>query len=442
MTQSIAVVGGGIAGLSAAYRLAHPVPGSDVAPARVTLFESADYAGGHANTIEVDEQGTTLGIDTAFVVFNARTYPQLSTFFDDLGVGSQEHHGGFNFFDLDTGLDYGTRELDLDESEVVGRYPESFVSLWREARRFHAEAPRDFLRQRTNVPLGQYLDERGYSDDFKYGYVVLLATAVWSVPAELIWEMPATTVIAFYMSHDQEALGGRTIAWKTVSGGSISYVRAITQALGDGVVLDTPVRRVRDLGDRVEVVTDAGPRDFDQVVVATHADTALELIEDPTARQAEVLSTVRYSATSAILHTDPAVMPRARERWASWNYGRVQRDGTPHAWVAYYMNSLQGFTAQRDYFVTLDCPIEPDPATVIREISYTHPIIDMPVRTMQKGIQGVNAEGRVKLAGSYFHAPRIGLDLIGSHEAGHVSGLLAADAVVRDSERPEGRRSA
>ncbi len=426
MSQSVAVVGAGIAGLSAAYQLA---PEADV-----TLFESADYAGGHANTIVVEEAGQSIGIDTAFVVFNARTYPQISQFFAELGVTAEDHHGGFNFFDLDTGLDYGTEELDLDEVDVVGRYPDTFVNLWREARRFHEEAPRDFLRQKTNIPLGQYLDERGYSDDFKYGYVVLLATAVWSVPAELIWEMPATTVIAFYMSHDQEALGGRTIAWKTVGGGSRSYVNAVRRTLGDAVTLNTAVRRVVDRGDHVEVVTDARVQTFDQVIIATHADTALELIQNPTERQREILSTVRYSSTRAILHTDPAVMPTARERWASWNYGRIAKDGKPHAWVAYYMNSLQGFTAEQDYFVTLDCPIEPRSETVIREIAYTHPIIDLPVRQMQRGIQSVNQENRIKLAGSYFHAPKIGLDLIGSHEAGHVSGLLAADAVLRDSD--------
>lgn len=425
MTQSIAVIGAGVSGLSAAYHLA-----SD---ADVTLYEAADYAGGHANTIVVDEGDHSIGIDTAFVVFNDRTYPQLSQFFADLGVSTKDHHGGFNFFDADTNVDYGTAELDLDEDVVVGRYPESFVSLWREARRFHTEAPRDFLRQRTNVPLGTYLDERGYSDDFKYGYVVLLATAVWSVPAELIWEMPATTVIAFYMSHDQEALGGRTIAWKTVDGGSRRYVEAVRRHLGDGVVLRTPVRAVADRGDRVDVVTDGGTRAFDQVVVATHADEALRLMERPTARQRQVLDTVRYSATRAILHTDPAVMPRDQERWASWNYGRITHDGAPRAWVAYYMNSLQGFEAEKDYFVTLDCPIEPDPKSVIREIAYTHPIIDLPVRQAQRGIQSVNQEGRIKLAGSYFHSPKIGLDLIGSHEAGFVSGISAAEAVRRDA---------
>ncbi len=434
MRKSVAIVGGGIAGLSAAHRLADE--------AAVTLFEREPYAGGHANTIVVEEGARTLGIDTAFVVFNARTYPQLSSFFADLGVEAKDHRGGFNFFDLDTGLDYGTAELDLDEAEVTARYPDRFVSLWREARRFHDEAPKDFLRQRTNVPLGDYLDERGYSDDFKYGYVVLLATAVWSVPAELIWEMPATTVIAFYMSHDQEALGGRTIAWKTVDGGSRSYVRAILDRLGDGVVLDSPVRSVTEVADGVEVVTDGGTHRFDQVIVATHADTALELIGEPTARQREILGTVRYSATRAILHTDPAVMPVDRSRWASWNYGRVTKDGTPRPWVAYYMNSLQGFEAEQDYFVTLDCPIEPAPETVIREIAYTHPVIDLPVRQMQKGIQSVNKEGRIKLAGSYFHAPKIGLDLIGSHEAGHVSGLLAAEAVLRDLDESSARRTA
>ncbi|MFF9111147.1 NAD(P)/FAD-dependent oxidoreductase [Streptomyces sp. NPDC014805] len=425
MTIRVAVVGAGISGLSAAYHLPDDV--------HVTVYESQDTPGGHAHTVEVDEDGRTIGVDTAFVVFNARTYPDLSAFFDKLGVDVLDHTGGFDFFDLDRGLNYGTAEFELTEEEIAARYPADFLPLWRDAERFHREAPRDFLRKRTDLSLGDYLDRGGYSDAFKYGYVVLLATAVWSVPAELIWEMPATTVIAFFMSHDPGGLGGRSVAWKTVTGGSVRYVRRVVDALNGTVRTGAPVTRVREDADGVVVATAAGEERHDYAVLAAHADQSLAVLENPTPFQADVLGTVRYSATRAILHTDPAAMPPRRERWQSWNYGLKTVDGTPRTWVAYYMNALQGFTAERDYFVTLDSPIVPRDELVVRELPFTHPVIDLDVRAMQRTIHDVNAPGgRIKLAGSYFHAPRIGVDLIGSHEAGFVSGRKAAEAVARE----------
>ncbi|MFJ6087361.1 NAD(P)/FAD-dependent oxidoreductase [Streptomyces sp. NPDC092369] len=425
MTTRVAVVGAGISGLSAAHHLPDDV--------EVTVYESQDRPGGHARTVEVDENGRTIGVDTAFVVFNARTYPELTAFFEKLGVTALDHTGGFDFFDLDRGLDYGTREFELSEDEIAARYPADFLPLWRDAERFHREAPRDFLRKRTDLSLGDYLDRGGYTDAFKYGYVVLLATAVWSVPAELIWEMPATTVIAFFMSHDPGGLGGRSVAWKTVGGGSIEYVRRVVAGVNGKVRTGAEVTRVREDEEGVVVATAAGEERYDLAVLAAHADQTLAVLEDPTQLQAKILRKVRYSETTAILHTDPSSMPPDHARWQSWNYGVKTVDGRPRTWVAYYMNSLQGFTAERDYFVTLDSPIAPRDELVIRELPFTHPVIDLEVRAMQRTIYDVNAPGgRIKLAGSYFHAPRIGVDLIGSHEAGFVSGRLAAEAVTRE----------
>ncbi|MFF3830578.1 NAD(P)/FAD-dependent oxidoreductase [Streptomyces sp. NPDC002455] len=425
MTTRVAVVGAGISGLSAAHHLPDDV--------EVTVYEKDDRPGGHALTVEVEEEdGRTIGIDTAFVVFNSRTYPQITKFFEEIGAPALDHTGGFDFFDLDRGLDYGTTEFELTEAEIAERYPADFLTLWRDAERFHREAPRDFLRKRTDMALGEYLRRGGYSDAFKYGYVVLLATAVWSVPAELIWEMPATTVIAFFMSHDPGGLGGRTVNWKTVAGGSIEYVRRVVAGIHGKVRTSSPVTRVREEADGVVIGTADGEERYDYAVLASHADQTLGMLEQPTALQADILGKVRYSSTSAVLHTDPAAMPPNRERWQSWNYGLKTVDGRTRTWVAYYMNSLQGFTAAKDYFVTLDSPIVPKDELVIRELPFTHPIIDLDVRTMQRTIYSVNETGRVKLAGSYFHSPKIGHDLIGSHEAGFVSGLKAAESIARD----------
>lgn len=420
----IAVVGAGVAGISAAYHLRDH--------AEITLYERDGRPGGHANTIEVRDAGRTLGIDTAFVVFNRPSYPNLTRFFDELDVEAVEHEGGFNFFDLDTSLEYGSAELNLTEEQITARYASSFHTVWREARRFHEEGRRDFFRKRTDMPLGEYLDRGGYSEEFRHGYVVLLATAVWSVPAELIWEMPATTVIAFFMAHDEGGLGGQRVDWRTVGGGSISYVRKALAAIGPRLRLNERVTGIHQDPDSVTVATARGAERFDHVIVAAHADQALGMLANPTPLQRRTLGGIRYNSSTAILHTDPAAMPPTRDRWESWNYGKVTVDGAVRPYVAYYMNKLHGFTAAKDYFVTLDYPRPVREETVIEEIAYAHPVIDMDLRNLQRTIYDVNEGTRVKLCGSYFHSKQLHWDQIGSHEAAFSSGMEAATQLLSE----------
>ncbi|HEY5837058.1 NAD(P)/FAD-dependent oxidoreductase [Streptomyces sp.] len=425
---SVAVIGAGVSGLSAAYHLRQH--------ADITLFDAENRAGGHANTIDVEEDGQVLGIDTAFVVFNRPSYPNLSRFFDELQVGTVRHHGGFTFFDLDSGLEFGTKEMSLSDEEAAaaGLSPE-FLRIQEEAHRFHQQGRHDFLRKRTDMPLGEYLDRNGYSQEFRYGYVILLATAVWSVPAELIWEMPATTVIAFFMAHDEGGLGGQQVEWRTVAGGSGSYVRKALDAISPKLRLGEPVTGVRQEDDGVVVATASGPERFDYAVLAVHGDHARGLLDNPDPVQQRTLSRVRYNASSVVLHTDRSVMPADRERWENWNYGKVAVDGEVRPYVAYYMNRLHRLNARRDYFVTMDYPRELREESVIRELSYEHPVIDMDLRNLQKDIYAVNEGTRLKLAGSYFHSKQLHYDQIGSHEAGFSSGMEAAAQLLREMPR-------
>ncbi|MFJ8042727.1 NAD(P)/FAD-dependent oxidoreductase [Kitasatospora sp. NPDC096147] len=420
----VAVVGAGVAGLSAAYKLREH--------AEITLFEAEGRPGGHANTIEVEDEGRTLGIDTAFVVFNQPSYPNLSKFFAELGVESRQHAGGFNFFDLDSGLQYGTAEMALPEEEVTSRYDAEFQTIWREAHRFHREGRKDFLRKRTDMPLGEYLDRGGYSQEFRHGYVILLCTAVWSVPAELIWEMPATTVIAFFMAHDEGGLGGQGVDWRTVSGGSISYVRKAIAAIGPELRLAEPVTGIRQEEDGVTIATGRAAERFDHVILATHGDTARELLSNPDDVQRRTLEKIRYNTSLAVLHTDPSAMPADRSRWDNWNYGKVAVDGVSRPYVAYYMNRLHGFESSTDYFVTLDYPRGLREELVIRELPYSHPVIDIDLRRLQQTIYQVNEGTRVKLAGSYFHSKQLYHDQIGSHEAAFSSGMEAAAQLLKE----------
>ncbi|WP_203182960.1 NAD(P)/FAD-dependent oxidoreductase [Streptomyces pratensis] len=424
-SPNVAVIGAGPAGLSAAYRLRDR--------ARITVFEREPRPGGHANTVEVEENGRVLGLDTAFVVFNPRFYPRLCAFFAELGVETVAHPGGFEFFDLDSGLEFGTEEMELEESEIEARYaanyPE-FPDVWREVRRFHEESRRDFSRGRADMSLGEYLDRNGYSTEFRHSYLIMLCSAVWSVPAELIWEMPAATVIAFFVGHDEGGLGGRRVDWRTVGGGSISYVRKALAATGPDLRISEPVTGVRQEAHGVTVTTAAGSSTFDYVVLATHADEAFALLENPTEAQRAALEGVRYSSSRVVLHKDASLMPTVRERWGAWNYGKTKADGETRCFVTYYLNRLHDFTAEKDYFVTLDPPRPPDPDLVIAEFDYTHPVIDVALRDRQSVIYEANEGTGVKLCGSYFHSKELGPDLIGSHEAAFSAGAEAAARIL------------
>ncbi|WP_433192829.1 NAD(P)/FAD-dependent oxidoreductase [Nocardia sp. CA-107356] len=422
----VAVIGGGIAGISAAYHLR--------GRADVTLFEKESNAGGHANAIEVADDGRILGLDTAFIVYNEPHYPRLTQFFADLGVACQSHPGTFGFWNADTETGYVSDDFDLTEDEIRAKYPAEFVELWAEAERFYQESPKHFIRKQAEMPMGEYLDANGYSESFRYGFIVLIATAAWSVPADKIWEMPAATIIAFFLGHGREGLGGRTAPWNTVTGGSINYVRAALASLraaGQTVRLEAPVRRVSEDGDGVTVYTAAGPQRFDEVIIAAHADDALAMLDVPTAAQ-RMLEALAYNNTRAVLHTDPACMPADRELWRSWNYLRAGDIGDMRTWVVYYLNELQCFQSATDYFLTLDCGVDIDPDRVIRSFDYRHPIFTAAARQLRPVLHTINeADSRIKFAGSYFHSRKMGIDIVGNHESAFDSGSAAADAVLR-----------
>ena len=425
MSVRVAVVGGGVAGVSAAYHLR--------GEARVTLIDADSRLGGHANTIEVESGGRTLGLDTAFIVYNEPHYPRLSRFFSDLGVTTQEHPGRFCFFDLDGPTTYVSDDFEKPEDEVRERYPEAFVRLWKEAKRFLEESPRHFIRRQADIPLGEYLDGHGYSEEFRHGFVVLIATAAWSVPPEQVWEMPASTVIAFFYAHGAEGLGGRTAPWRTVTGGSIGYLRAVQRELdaaGVEIRLHSPVTGVRETDEGVEVRIGSGEAEtYDYAVLATHADDTMRIFENPNEQQRRI-DVVRYHPTRATLHTDPAVMPSDRESWRSWNYGKRAEDGRQLTWVNYYLNDLQCFDADEDYFLTLDAGTPIREERIIEDLSYRHPVFSLPARRLQSDIHSINGSGsRVKLAGSYFHSRKMGPDIIGSHESAFDSGAAAAESI-------------
>lgn len=426
MSPKVAVVGAGVAGLSAAYDLRDDF--------EVTVFEASPQVGGHAHTVEVEDGGSRIGLDTAFIVFNEPNYPRLGEFFRILGVPTVPHKGGFLFFDLDGSLRYCTEDLDIPDDKLRAEYSDEFQTISREAKRFYEEAPRHFVRRLADIPLGEYLDREGYSDSFKHGFIVLQSSAVWSAPAKMIWDIPASTIIGYFWSHGHGGLGGRNVDWNTVAGGSRTYVSKVRAAIEEAhgaIKAATRVFEVRPVGDEVEVRTDGGTECFDYVVLATHADQTLSLTEGLAHEQREALEKVRYNSTNVVLHTDRRVLPTERSQWRSWNYGRIRQGEQITGYVVYYLNEIQQFTAESDYFLSLDSPVAIDKEKIIDSFDYTHPIVDGPVRELQKHIYSINEINRLKFCGSYFHCRKMGRDSIASHEAAFDSGAAAAKSVRR-----------
>jgi len=407
--QSIAVVGSGISGLSAAWLLSQRH--------RVTLYEKLSRIGGHANTVHVAGPAGDVAVDTGFIVYNPPNYPNLVALFEHLGVPTQESDMSFAV-SLDAGgLEYsgsGLNGLFAQRGNIVRP---SFWSLLRDLKRFYTTAAAD-ARLHEGLSLGDYLDMKSYGRPFQEQHILPMAAAIWSAPAEEMRAYPLAAFVRFFENHELLSLGARS-PWRNVSGGSQAYVSRITAALGQSVRRDAGVVGIERSADGVRVRDSrGGVQMFDQVVIAAHADEALGLIE-PTAREKAVLGAFRYTSNRAVLHSDASFMPRRRAAWASWNYTGATAGASASVGVTYWMNSLQRLPETLPLFVTLNPDREP--AHVHRTEVYAHPLFDARALAAQRELWSLQGANRTWYCGAYFGA--------GFHEDGLQAGLAVAEAL-------------
>ena len=416
--KSLAIIGTGIAGLGAAHFLHDRYD--------LTLFEQNDYAGGHTNTITVDEAGRAVPIDTGFMVFNQITYPNLTRLFHELGVETKPTSMSFSVQHKPSGLEYNgssANQLFGQRRNLVNqRYWRMLLSV----NRFNREAVRALDEPRwAGHTLGEYVAERGYGDDMLNRFLVPMASAVWSTPPDRMLRFPAMTLLRFWQNHGFLGINTQH-PWYTVANGAKSYVTKITEPLRDGMQLKNRVVRV-DRGARVRVATQSGGvLEFDKVIFACHADQALALLADPTDSERRLLGAFKYQPNIATLHTDASFMPRTRRCWASWNY-RIDeaKDGGVLPTTHYWMNSLQGVSRRKDYFVSLNSHDRIAPAQVLKRIEYAHPLFDTVAIAAQRELPRLNrlsADQNTYYAGAWFK--------YGFHEDGFTSGLECARAVT------------
>ena len=408
----IAIVGAGVSGLVVAHLLQHRH--------EVTLFEAAAYAGGHTNTIRVDTPNESHHIDTGFIVFNDRNYPNFERLLRTLGVPWQPSTMSFSVSD-------GLGDFEYPGASPNGLFANRrhlftpwFHRMVADLARFN-RAARELLALEDSgrdVSLGNWLERQRFSRQFIDRLIVPQASAVWSADPRQMWSFPARFLAEFFDNHGMLGFRGRP-RWRTIVGASKRYVEALLDRFGGRLRLNTPIAAVTRGDDHVLVRPRGGePERFDEVVLATHSDQALALLEDAGDSERSILGAIPYQHNEAVLHTDMRLLPRRRHAWASWNY-HWQPEPAERAIVTYHMNRLQSLPAEREFCVTLNRTEAIDPAKVIRRIAYAHPVYTAAGVEAHRRFEEINARRRTHFAGAYWGW--------GFHEDGVRSALRVAE---------------
>ncbi|MDT8990414.1 FAD-dependent oxidoreductase [Curvibacter sp. APW13] len=437
MAPKVAIIGSGIAGLGAAHALR--------GHADITLLEAGPYFGGHTNTVDVrlpDVQGrsVTHGVDTGFLVFNERTYPNLIALLGELGVASTQSDMSFSV-QATTGaagkpLLWSGTDLNGLFAQRSNLWSPRFWGMLADLLRFNAlttRLAREGSDAQMSQTLGAFLDEQGFGQAFREWYFMPMMACIWSCPTRQMLEFPVATMVRFCHNHGLLQVTNRP-QWWTVTGGARHYVQAITDSIGDKR-LNAPVQGVRydatanDARGGVWVQTTHGEELFDRVVLATHSDQALRLLHDATPDEQRVLGAIGYQPNVAVLHTDTSVMPAARAAWSAWNYERAQDEHTEDARVClhYWINRLQPLPFAQDVIVSLNPVRDIDPAKVIRRIDYAHPVFDLAAMAAQQQVPALQGDRHRYFAGAWMG--------YGFHEDGLKAGMAAANALLHDLER-------
>ena len=424
--RRVAVVGSGISGLAAAHALA--------GQAQVTLFEAGDHFGGHAHTVDVTLDGVTHGVDTGFLVFNHRTYPNLVRLFGELQVETAASEMSFSVQVREAGLEWSGCNLGTVFAQRRNLLRPSFLRMLADLLRFNrlatGIAERNAEHELTEA-IGDFLARQGFSAAFRDWYFLPMIGCIWSCPTDQMLRFPIATMIRFCHNHGLIQVTNRP-QWHTVRGGAKHYVAKLLRAIPDAR-LRTPVRRINRLppglgSAGVMVATDQGRERFDDVVLACHSDQSLALLADATPAERSVLGGIRYHPNRAVLHTDTAVLPKRKRAWAAWNYARACNSGSEQAGVClhYLINRLQPLPWVQPVVVSLnpDPALPPDPDKVIGAYHYSHPVFDLAALQAQQQLPALQGAARTWFCGAWTR--------YGFHEDGLSSAL---DVVARLREQ-------
>lgn len=405
--MKVAIIGTGISGLTCARRLA--------TDHEVTVFEARARIGGHTNTVSVTVADQQYAVDTGFIVYNERTYPNFTQLLNELQVDTEPTSMSFSVRCDRTGLEYNGTNLNGVFAQRRNLIRPSFLRLLNDILRFNRRGPNDVHTVPRHQTVGQYLDEHGFSDQFARQYLLPMGAAIWSCPSKTFADFPIHFILEFYHNHGLLALRNRPV-WRVIRGGSKNYLPSLIAPFKDRIRTSCPVQSVRRFKDGVEVSFEGGKETFDEVVFACHSDQALRLLADPDAEEVSLLSAFPWSRNTAVLHTDESVLPTRRRAWAAWNY-RIGREDETRPTVTYNMNILQGIQSETTFCVTLnDSNINPD--LVHGTFEYEHPVFTTSRSEWQARHNEFIRRRRTSFCGAWWRN--------GFHEDGVVSAIAVA----------------
>lgn len=406
--MKIAIIGTGIAGNVAAYHLSKQH--------EISVFEADDHVGGHTHTHDVDWAGQHYTVDTGFIVFNYQTYPHFTQLLQELDVAVHATHMSFSVKCERTGLEYNGNNLNTLFAQRRNLFNPSFYRMIRDILRFNREATALIHADDTQLSLAAFLRQGAYRREFIEHYLVPMGAAIWSTKPELMYQFPASFIFRFFHNHGLLSVNERP-QWYVIKGGSREYVRKLTAPFADRIRTCSPVERITRHATHVNIkVYGQEAEHFDQVFIATHSDQALRLLGDATPLERDILGAIPYQLNNAVLHTDASVLPQCRAAWAAWNYHLLPQQQGPVP-VTYNMNILQGIDAPVQFCVTLNNSAAINPDTIIKRISYTHPVFTPAAIAAQQRQHEINGMNRSYFCGAYWR--------YGFHEDGVVSALHA-----------------
>lgn len=411
--MKVAVIGSGISGNVAAYHLNKHH--------KITVYEANDYIGGHTHTHDINHQGKHFSVDTGFIVFNHKTYPNFIALLKELGVEEQLSTMSFGVKCEKTGLEYMGSTINSLFAQRRNIFRPSFWRMILDILRFNREATQLLEQLSDEISLGDYLKREKYSQVFINYYLVPMAAAVWSADLKLMFEFPARYLVRFFHNHGLLSVNDRP-DWYVVKGGSKTYAQALTRPFKDCIKLSTPVTRVERLNKGVRVISAEGEATYDAVFFACHSDQALKMIHNPTEAEKQVLGAIKYQDNEVLLHTDDSVLPKRKSAWAAWNYHLLDGDQS-RVPVTYNMNILQGLDCSDQFCVTLNNSDVIDKDKVLKRLNYHHPIYTRESVAAQARHAEINTD-KFYFCGAYWR--------YGFHEDGVVSALNAVKQFERD----------
>ncbi len=391
--MKIAIIGTGISGLVAAHHLHKHHD--------IQIFESNSYVGGHTNTIDVLHNGKNIAVDTGFIVFNDKTYPNFIDLIRSLGVAYKPTTMGFSVKSDLNNLEYNGSNINgffAQRSRLLSR---DHYKLALEIIRFNKTSQRFLQNDSADITLGEYLFEYGYSRYFIDHYIIPMGAAIWSSDPYKMFYFPARAFLNFFKNHGLLSVNDQP-QWYVIENGSRSYVEKLTQPFRHLINLNTAVRSIRRQAYKVFVKTE-GEREhtFDKIIIATHSDQALKLLEDPDSRESEILGSIKYQYNEAVLHTDDGLLPKRRHAWSAWNY-HIPAVDSQKVTLTYNMNILQGIDSADQFCVTLNNRTAINPGKIIKCIDYDHPVFDVHALNAQKRWSNINGVRNTFYCGAYW----------------------------------------